>query len=152
MMWFLALSLDFEGSKNIHILKVLIWGFGGCWRFLAGVLYLDLDFDMITGLWHTNDPNFGPLSWFWRCKEHACPLSPRLGIWRTLEVPDWDFASWSWLVYGYWSSVHPCSKFWLSPLILKVQRTSISFMSQFGAFEDGRGSWLGFGILICIWI
>ena len=42
-------------------------------------------------------PNFGSLSWFWRCKEHPCPLSPHLVLWRMLEVPDWDLASWSWL-------------------------------------------------------
>ena len=35
----------------------------------------------------------------------------------------------------------------------KVQRTSMSFKSSFGALEDAGGSWLGFGIwtLIRIW-
>ena len=33
----LALYLDFEGAKNIYVLEVLIWGFGGHWRFLTGV-------------------------------------------------------------------------------------------------------------------
>ena len=42
----LALYLDFEGAKNIHVLYVFIWGFGGCWRFLTGVWHLDLDLDM----------------------------------------------------------------------------------------------------------
>ena len=37
-------------------------------------------------------------------------------------------------------------------MILKVQRTSMSFMSLFGALEDTESSWLGFGILILIWI
>ena len=37
-------------------------------------------------------------------------------------------------------------------LTLKVQRTSMSFKSWFGALEDTGGSWLGFGILILIWI
>ena len=50
MFLFVALSLDFEGAKNIHVLSVLIWGFGGHWRFLTGVLHLDLDLDMVTGL------------------------------------------------------------------------------------------------------
>ena len=63
-----ALYLDFEGAKNIHVLYVLIWGFGGCWRFLTGVWNLHLDLDMVTGLWYTHDSNFGSLSWFWRCK------------------------------------------------------------------------------------
>ena len=39
----LDLYLDFEGAKNIHVLKVLIWGCGGCWRFLTGVWHLDYD-------------------------------------------------------------------------------------------------------------
>ena len=46
----LALYLDFEDAKNIHVLQVLIWGFGGHWRFLTGVLHLDLDLDMVAGL------------------------------------------------------------------------------------------------------
>ena len=58
----LNLYLDLEFEKNIHVLRVLIWGFGGCWRFLTGVLHLDLEFDMVTGLWYNNDPNFGYLS------------------------------------------------------------------------------------------
>ena len=37
-------------------------------------------------------------------------------------------------------------------LNLKVQITSLSFKSWFGALEDTRGSWMGFGILILIQI
>ena len=160
---------------------------------------------MITGHWYTHDPNFGSLFWFCRCKEQSCPLSPHLGLlrtlgvhdwglaswswfgyghwsfiqacsefwlsililkeqrtscplssylglWRTLEVPDFGLASWSWFGYDHWSLLHPYAKFWLSILILKVQRTSMSFKSWFGALEDTEGSWLGFGILILILI
>ena len=107
---------------------------------------------MVTGLWHTHDPNFGSLSWFWRCKEHPCPLSPHLGLKRMLEIPDWGLAPWSSFGYGHWPLIYPWSKFWLSILHLKVQRTSMSFKSSFGALEDAGGSWLGFGILILIWI
>ena len=39
-----------------------------------------------------------------------------------------------------------------TPLILKVQRTSMSFKSSFRALEDAGGSRLEFGILILIWI
>ena len=46
----LTLCLDFEGAKNIHVLQVLVWGFGGYWRFLSGVLYPEIDFDMVNGL------------------------------------------------------------------------------------------------------
>ena len=107
---------------------------------------------MVTGLWYTHDPNFGSLSWFWRCKEHPCPLSPHLGLWRTLQLPDWGFASSSWFRYGQWSLIYLCSKFWLSIFILKMQRTSMSFKSSFETLENTGGSWLGFDILILIWI
>ena len=53
MFLILALFLGFEGAKNIYILKVLIWGFGGLWRFLTGVLHSDIDFDMVTGFCST---------------------------------------------------------------------------------------------------
>ena len=46
----LVLYLDFEGAKNIRVLQVLIWSFGGCWRFLTGVGHLDLDLDMVTAV------------------------------------------------------------------------------------------------------
>ena len=46
----LALYLDFEGAKNIDILKFLIWGFGRYWMFLTGVWYLDLYLDMVRNL------------------------------------------------------------------------------------------------------
>ena len=59
MIRILALYLDFDSAKNLH---VIIWGFGGFWRFLNGVWYLDLDMDIVIGLWYTNDPNFGSLS------------------------------------------------------------------------------------------
>ena len=71
----------------------------------------DLFLDIVSGLWYTNDLNFSSQSWFWRCKEHPCPLSPHLGLWRTLEVPDWGLASWYWFGYGHWSLVHPYAKF-----------------------------------------
>ena len=45
-----ALYHDFEGAKNIHILEVLIWGFGGGWRFLIGVWHFNHDLDMVAGL------------------------------------------------------------------------------------------------------
>ena len=107
---------------------------------------------MVTGLCYNYDPNFGSLSLFWRCKEHLCPLSPYLGLQRMLEISDLGWASWSWFGYGHWSLIYPWYKFGLSILILKVQRTSMSFKSWFGALEDAGGSWLGFGILILIWL
>ena len=153
MFQILPLYLNFEGLKNIFVLSVPIWSFWGCWMFLSWGWYLDLVLDMVTGLWYTNDPYFGSLSWFWRCKEHPCPLSPHLGLWRTLEVPDWGFASWYWFWCDHWSLVYPSSKFWLSIFILYVQRTSMSTKSWSGASDNAGGSLLGFGILIliCVW-
>ena len=102
---------------------------------------------MVTGLWNTHDPNFGSTSWFRRWKEHQCPLSPDLELSRTLEIPDLGLASWSWIGYGHWSLIHPCSKLWLSILILKGQRTSMFSESWFG--PDGEGSWLD--LISCPW-
>ena len=56
------LYLNFEGAKNNHVIQVLIWVFGGCWRFLTGGWDHDLDFDMVTGVSNTNDQNFGFLT------------------------------------------------------------------------------------------
>ena len=53
MFQMLVLYLDSEGAKNIHVLQVIIWGFGGCWRLLTGVWHLNLDLDMVTGLWYS---------------------------------------------------------------------------------------------------
>merc|ERR1711954_344761 len=57
----LALYFDFEGAKIIHVLQVLIWDFGGCWRYLTGVLHPDIDLDMGTGLWYNHIPKFDSL-------------------------------------------------------------------------------------------
>ena len=119
---------------------------------MTGVWHLDLNLDMDTCLWYTHVPNFGSLSWFWRCKEHPCPLCSHLGLWRTLEVPDWGLASWSLFQYGWWSLIYSCSIFWHSILILNVQGTSMYFKSWCWDLEDAGGSWLGSGILTLIWI
>ena len=99
MFQILAYSLPFKGSKSIHV--------------LTGVWHLDFDLNMFTDLWYPNIPNFGSLSWFWRCKEHPCPLSPIYGLWLGLEVPDWGLASWSWFGYGHWFFIYLYSDFWL---------------------------------------
>ena len=61
MIQILALYLDFEGAKNIYVLKVLIWGFGGCWRFLTGVWHPAINLDVVTGLWYTHVLNLGSI-------------------------------------------------------------------------------------------
>ena len=47
MIQIVAPNPNFEGAKNIHVLQVIIWGFGGCWRFLAGVWHFDPDLDLV---------------------------------------------------------------------------------------------------------
>ena len=148
----LALYLYFEGTKNIHVLKVLIWSFSGTWRLLIGVWHLGLDSDMVTGLWYTYIPNFGSVFWIWRWKEHPYPLIPDLRLWLGLQVPDWGLASWSWFGYCHWFFIQPCFKFWLSILIFNWKRTSMSFKSWFRALMGTECSWLGFCTLILIWI
>ena len=95
-------------------------------EFLTWVWNLHLDLDIVFGHYHTHVLNFGSLFWFWRCKEYPYPLSPDLGLWRRLEIPNWGSASRSWFWYGHRSLEHPCSEFWLSVLILKVQTTFMS--------------------------
>ena len=122
-------------------------GFGRCWIFLTGIWHLDLDLDMVTGLWYTHDTNYGSLSLFWRCKDYPCPLS---------LIGAFQDAGGSWLGSGLLILIMSlvfdasCPKSWLSILILKVQRTSMSYKSWFGALEDNLGSWLEFCILILI--
>ena len=106
MVQIFALFLHFEGANNIHVLEVLIWSFARCWRFLNWVLPIKVDLDMVLGLWYTHDPKFCSLSWFWRCKEHTCPLSTKVGLWRILEVPYRNLASWPWFLYDCWSLIH----------------------------------------------
>ena len=50
MFQIVALYLDFEGAKNIHVLQVLIGGFGGGLKFLTRVWHLDLDMNKVIGL------------------------------------------------------------------------------------------------------
>ena len=116
--------------------------FGGFLRLLIGILHMDHDWNMSTYLWFTSVPKFSSLSWFWRCKDHQYPYCPDCRLWGILWVPDWGLASLAGFGYSNWFWVHPCSKFWLFILILKVQRTKMSLKSLFWAFEDFRGSWL----------
>ena len=144
MIWILALFLYFEGAKNIHVLLVLIWGFGGCWRCLTGVWHLDLDWDIVTESW---------LSVF-ILKVQRTSMSFKYWF-RDLED-----AGCSWLEFGIfilvwiWSLVFHAPMFQILALILilKVQRTSMSFKSWCGALEDTGGSWLGFNIMIMTFV
>ena len=72
------------------------WSCGRLCRFLTGVSVPDHDGDWFTMSQSTYVSKFSFLHWIIKCKEPSCPWSSGLGIWRTLEVPDWDFGSWSW--------------------------------------------------------
>ena len=41
----LKFYIKLKGAKNLHVLEVLDWGFGGLWRFLTGVFIPDHDGD-----------------------------------------------------------------------------------------------------------
>ena len=58
----IALYLEIEGAKNIHVPKVQIMGFGGNLRFLTKGWHLNLGLNMVTGLWYTQVLNFGTMS------------------------------------------------------------------------------------------
>ena len=67
------------------------WCLGRNWRFLIGF-------------------RISNVIWIWSCstlilkvQRHPCPFSPGLGHYRTLEVPDWGLASFSWFGYGHLS-------------------------------------------------
>ena len=65
----------------------------------------------------------------------------------------------SWLEFGIlmliliWSLIFDIPMIWILALILilKAQRTSMSFKSKFVALEDAWGFWLGFVLLILNW-
>ena len=115
-----AFYIESKGAKKPHVLVFLGWSCGGLWRFLNGVFVPDLDGDRSTKSQTTYVPKFSFLCWIYRCKEPSCPWSPWLELWRTLEVPDWCFGSWSW--WGQVSNVpnNICSEIQLSILNLKV--------------------------------
>ena len=73
------------------------------------------------------------------------------GALEDIKVPDWGVSLWSWFGYGPQSLTTDDPKFG-SILVLKVQRTSMSFKSWFEALGDAGCSWLGFCILILIGI
>ena len=65
MVQIFALYLDFEGAKNIHVLKVLIWGFGGCWMFLTVVWILIFIWIWTLVLEWALAFGMGSGTWFW---------------------------------------------------------------------------------------
>ena len=120
----------------------------GLWRFLTGVLVPAHD-GKGSGMFQTTYvPKCSFLHWIKKCKEPACPRSPGLGFWRTLEVPNWGFGSWSWWGWVYNVPNYLCSEIQLSTLNKKVQRTLMSLKFWTGVLKDPGGSWLGFWFLI----
>ena len=61
-------------------------------------------------------------------------------LWKMISVLECGLESLSWFWYDNWSLMHPWFEFWQFTLILKVQRTSMTFKSSSGALEDTGGS------------
>ena len=106
---------------------------------------------MVIGLWYTLIPNLVSLSWFQRCKEHTCPLSPYLKLWRMIEVPSWGAAFYLDLdmVTGLWYIHDPnyCSLYWfwrckedLCPL-----SHHLGLLKTLEVIDWGCASWSWFG-------
>ena len=51
-------------------------------------------FGLISVPWKYCIPNLKALPWKWRFKELWSLMTSSLGLWRTLEVPDWGFTFW----------------------------------------------------------
>ena len=83
------------------------------------------------GYWSLNihDPNFVPLSRFWRCKEYQCPLSPDLELWLMLEVPGWSLVSWSWFAYGLYLHIEGAKKIYDFQMRIWIFRGCWSFLT-----------------------
>ena len=48
-----------------------------------------------------------------------------VGLLRKIWVPDCDLEFWNWFVFGYWSFMQICLKFWHTTMIMKLQRSSM---------------------------
>ena len=48
-----------------------------------------------------------------------------VGLLRKIWVPDCDLEFWNWFVFGYWSFMQICFKFWHTTMIVKLQRSSM---------------------------
>ena len=114
---------------GLRVLRFVDLSLFWLWFLILTLIFFCLD--VVTGVWYTYVPNFAIYLFLW-CKEQPWPLSPDLGLWRTQEVTDWGLATWSWFNFGHWSLIQPCSKFWLSILILKVKRTTMSLSPDMG--------------------
>ena len=130
--WFWALE-DTGGSWLGFVILLLIW----IWSLVFGtaiirILALYLDFEGSKNN-YVIPPMICDFTECWR------PLN---GVWHL----DLDLYIVTCLWYTHVPLVHTYSKFWLSILSLKVQRTSMSFKSSFGTLEDAGGPWMGFGI------
>ena len=89
-----------------------------------------------------------------KVKRTSMSFKSWFGLWRMLEGPDFCLLSPSWFWYGNWFLIYPCYKFWLSILILKVQRKFMSFKSWFGLWRTVEApnwglwssSWFTYGL------
>ena len=82
--------LDFGVAKTIHVLLVLIWRFRIHWGILNEICHLYLDLSLILP-----GSEFCLIILILKVQRtsNPCPLSPDLGLWRTLDVPCLGMAS-----------------------------------------------------------
>ena len=81
MFQILTLYIDCNDAKNIQVLYVPIWDFGGQWRFLPKVSTLTLKVQRTSMSFKSSFQDL----------DDAAGSS--IGFWRMLEVPDWGLAS-----------------------------------------------------------
>ena len=106
---------------------------------------------MVNGLWYTHVLKSGSLSCFWRCKEYPCPLSP-----------DWRFEGPLWFLFGILHNEYDSDRvivfdtlmFPILAVYLESESTRnfnvLHIMIE--ALKEAKNYWVGYGILILIWI
>ena len=90
--------IEFEGAKNPHVPIALNWGCWWYWRFLIGVLDLDLYFSKLVWVLGILFLNFGFLCWLWRCKEPSFSYYLQLRLSKALL---------GWAILIFWNKDSP---------------------------------------------
>ena len=75
-----------------------------------------------------------------------------MGLWRTLEVPDWSFASWYLLWYRHRYLVEPYSKFWSTSWFWRCKEHPCTLSHHLGLWRTLEVPDLGLASWSCFWI
>ena len=127
------------------------WFGTGHWRFLTEVSQLDLDSDMVTVF---GMPMIQILA---LCLDFECERTSmffKSWLWTLVDAEGSGMGFAILILIWIWSLVFGTAMIWMLALYLDFEgaKTIHILKSWFGALEDAGGSWLGFGILILIWI